>query len=307
MSKISSEWSRRRFLNRGVLAGSALIAGGSLVSDTQGASAKRFKLIGFSKPFQTLEPEAMADFVAEVGWDGIECPVRPRGQIEPERAQDELPVVVEALKKRGLTIEIMTTRIDRADEPLTESLLRLAKGLGIPRYRMNYWKYDRTRPVMEQLDEHAGKLKDLAALNAEIGIQGCYQNHSGRGYVGAPIWDLHYMIRDLDPRWMATCFDIGHATVEGGYAWETHAQLMRPRFGAVYLKDFTWERTGKGWKSQWCPVGEGMVNRQFFKGLLKSDFAGPIAQHHEYPVGEGREMLRNLKRDLRVLKDWLAG
>ena len=39
------------------------------------------KIIGFSKPFQTDGPAETADIVAEVGWDGIECPVRPKGQI----------------------------------------------------------------------------------------------------------------------------------------------------------------------------------------------------------------------------------
>ena len=39
----------------------------------------RFKIIGFSKEFQTLNAEDIADIVAEIGWDGIECFVRPKG------------------------------------------------------------------------------------------------------------------------------------------------------------------------------------------------------------------------------------
>ena len=47
-------------------------------------------------PFDT--PEQTAELVATVGWDGIECPVRAKGQIEPERAQDDLPKYAEALR-----------------------------------------------------------------------------------------------------------------------------------------------------------------------------------------------------------------
>ncbi len=304
----SSKTTRRRFVIRtSAAAAVSLAAPASILADKSKNSADRWPILGFSKPFQDLSFDDAADVAAEVGWDGIECPVRPKGQIEPERAADELPKLVEALRKRGLEIGVMTTRIKSVDGPHTEALLRLAAKLGIRRYRTDYWKYDRSRPIPEQLAEIRAQLRDLAALNREIGIQGCYQNHSGRGYVGAPVWDLHELIKDLDPRHMGMCFDIGHATAEGGYAWESHAQLMLPRAGAMYVKDFVWQKTEKkGWKAEWVQLGRGMVNKAFFRMLKKSTFAGPISQHHEYDHGEGREMIRRMREDLAVLKGWLA-
>ena len=66
----------------------------------------RFPIIGFTKPFANLNAEETADLVAEVGWDGIDCPVRSKaGQIAPERVEDELPKLVEALKKRGSPLD----------------------------------------------------------------------------------------------------------------------------------------------------------------------------------------------------------
>ena len=49
---------------------------------------------------QTLGPEQTADTVAEIGWDGIECPVRAKGQVLPERVEEDLPKFVEALRQR---------------------------------------------------------------------------------------------------------------------------------------------------------------------------------------------------------------
>lgn len=305
--KNTSNPTRRKFIAQGATAAAALIA--SPITTLAAAPERNpaYKIIGFSKPFQKLSYDDTADVTAEIGWDGIECPVRPKGQIEPERAVDELPKLVEALKKRGLRIGMMTTRIKSADQPHTEALLRAAAKLGIKRYRTDYWKYDRSRPIEAQLKEIRPQLRELAALNMEVGIQGCYQNHSGRAYVGAPVWDLHQLIKDIDPKHMAMCFDIGHATAEGGYAWETHAQLMLPRAGAIYVKDFLWGKTEKrGWRANWCQLGKGMVNRSFFKMLKKSSFSGPISQHHEYDHGEGKKMIRLMREDLAVLKRWLA-
>src|SRR6266496_3651040 len=102
--------SRRDFVTTAAAAGIGLaICPAELVA--QGDAENRYKIIGFTKPFQNLSLDDTADTVAEVGWDGIECPVRPKGQIEPDRAPDELPKLVEALKKRGKELTIMTTAI----------------------------------------------------------------------------------------------------------------------------------------------------------------------------------------------------
>ena len=272
----------------------------------QGEEEKRFKIIGFTKPFQNLNFEATTNTVAEIGWDGIECPVRPKGQIEPERAPDELPRLVEALKKRGKELTILTTAITSVSQPHTEQLLRTAAKLGIRRYRLGFLKYDLARSIADQVTEIGAQLRDLAAFNTELGLQAGFQNHSGRDQVGAPVWDLWTMIRDLDPRHMGVCFDIGHATIEGGLSHPIEARLVQRHFTAVFVKDFLWERTDNGWRERWVPLGDGMVEKSFFKWLKTTTFAGPISQHHEYDHGDGRPMVARMQKDLKVLREWLA-
>ena len=272
----------------------------------QGGGEKRFRIIGFTKPFQNLSFEDTADTVAEIGWDGIECPVRPKGQIEPERAPDELPKLVEALKRRGKELTLITTAITSVSPPHTEELLRTAAKLGIRRYRLGFLKYDLARSIPDQLTEIGARLRDLAALNAELGLQAGFQNHSGRDQVGAPVWDLWTMIKDLDPRHMGVCFDIGHATIEGGLSHMIEARLVQRHFTAVFVKDFVWERTDNGWRERWVPLGEGMVDKLFFQWLKTTRFTGPICQHHEYDHGEGKPMIAKMQKDLKVLREWLT-
>ncbi len=270
------------------------------------APAPRWPLIGFSKPFQTLAPEPTADTVAEIGWDGIECPVRAKGQVLPERVEEDLPKFVEALRQRGKTIHLITTDVKNVAQPLTQKVLRTAARLGIKRYRLGFWKYAKDKPIPAQLDEIRAELRDLAALNRELGLQAGFQNHSGADYVGAPVWDLWQLVRDLDPKHMGACFDIGHATLEGGYSWPIESRLIESHLTAVFVKDFAWQKGEKGWKAEWCPLGEGMVNKAFFAWLKKSSFNGPICQHHEYDHGTGQPMIAKMQHDLRVLREWLA-
>src|SRR5690349_19481082 len=49
---------------------------GALTSFGQSTPARRFNVIGFIKPFQKLSHAEIADISAEIGWSGIECPVR---------------------------------------------------------------------------------------------------------------------------------------------------------------------------------------------------------------------------------------
>ena len=237
-----STLSRRSFLAQTAVATAALTLGARAAAP---AATPLRPIIAFSKPFQNLDAEQTAAYVAEIGWDGIECPVRAKGQIEPTRVADDLPRFTTALR-------------------------------------------------------------DLAAACKDLGLQAGFQNHSGHNYVGAPIWDVFSLIRDLDPAHCGMCFDIGHATIEGGLSWPTQAKLIAPFYTAVYIKDFSWQKTAKGWTAAWCPLGEGMINRSFITTLKNSTYTGPISQHHEYELGDAPTMSAYFKKDLAVLKSWLA-
>lgn len=298
--------SRREFIGTLAASGTALALSPS--SSLQGAptAPPRRPVIVFSKAFQELNYDATAELVAEIGWDGIECPVRKGGQVLPERIEDDLPKMVEALKKRGKAMHIATTDVRDASDPATQKVLRALAKSGIKRYRTSYWKYDLNKPIPPQLNEIKAQLKDLVALNRELGLVAGIQNHSGVGYVGAPIWDIHELIHELDPAHLGIFFDIGHATVEGGYAWQIHSALMQPLYQSIYVKDFTWAKTDQGWRAQWCPLGQGMVNRAFFQKLNRSAFAGPISQHIEFRIGQDQDMRKVFKGELQTLKGWLA-
>lgn len=252
-----------------------------------------------------LSYDDLADLIAELGFDGIEGTIRPGGQITPEQVPDELPKMMAALKKRGLEMTIMASGINNADEKQNVQQLEIASKLGIKRYRMGYHKYDLKKPIVNQINELRPIIKNLVALNKQLGMQAIYQNHSGSNYVGAPLWDLHELFKAHDSKYLAVGFDMSHATAEGTRAWPLHANLLRPRIGALYVKSFRWKDN----KRDNCGLAEGIVDSKYPKQLIKSGFTGPINLHVEYLKPFTRENVPNqiaaIKKDTATLKEWL--
>ena len=290
---------RRQFLTTTALAAPLLDA------ETRGKKSRNPYCV-FTKPLQMLSYDDLADLIAELGFDGIEGTIRPGGQITPEQVPDELPKMMAALKKRGLEMTIMASGINNADDKLNIQQLQVAAQLGIKRYRMGYHKYDLKKPVLNQVNELRPVLKNLVALNKELGLQAIYQNHSGSNYVGAPLWDLHELFKAHDPAHLAVGFDMSHATAEGTRAWPLHANLLRPRIGALYVKDFRWTEN----KRDNCPLAEGIVDRKYPAQLIASGYTGPINLHVEYLKPFNKENVPNqiaaIKRDSATLKQWLG-
>ena len=296
---------RRTFLHQAsVFAGSLAFA-----PSVKAASKSANPICFFTKHLQGLSYDDIASLGAEMGVNGVESPIRPKGHIEPEQIEVELPKYVDALKKQGLELTILTSGINEVSkEQRTEAVLRTAAQLGIKRFRMLYYKYDLKKPIWEQVQELRPRIKDLVQLCQEIGIQPLVQNHSGKDYVAAPIWDIYTIMREYTPAQLSFCYDIFHATVEGGSQWPLSAALTADHWGAVYFKDFNWE----GRKAEGCPLGQGQVNPDFVKLVKERGFAGPISLHVEYLKGDPKssEVLKEFReahvRDLKVLKEWLA-
>jgi sugar phosphate isomerase/epimerase len=301
--------SRRDFLKTSVLLGSALPW--ILPRTVLGKGGTNIEIGGFTKELQMLSYEETAAIAAQIGWDGIECPVRPGGQVLPEKVEDDLPRMVEALEKKNLKLHVMATSIHNPGEKYTEKILKTAGTLGIKYYRMGWWNYDLSRPIDRQLADIKAQMSDLAALNRHYNITGVYQNHSGGDSVGAAVWDIYQLLNEINSDYLGAHFDIGHATVEGGYAWPIHFQRIKRFIKAVIVKDFKWSYGGaEGAEVIWCPLGEGAIDPEFFDMLREISFEGPVTMHYEYEIrGKEQERIKNLvqsmKKDTDTLRSWI--
>src|SRR5581483_3052584 len=306
--KVTRRVSRRDFLLRlgGASAGAAILSAGPF--ECSGARGIGLPVVIFSKAYQPLKFsfDEAAEFTAESGLDGVDSPVRPDGEIKPERVADELPAYVEALRKRRLRMPYLTTAITGTESPQAETLLRTDKKLGIARYRLGFITRGDDAAWPQQLKEVRAHLKDLAALNKEIGIGAVMQNHSptGHAYVGGNLDELYQIVEGFDAEQVGVAFDIAHAMNVHGQDWRPRFERLQPHVRVVYVKDTNREK-------HFVPLGQGQVGSTgYFKLLNQIAFQSPISLHIEYDGGAQPQtrpaLLKAVQESLTVLRTWLA-
>ncbi|OHE75799.1 MAG: hypothetical protein A2107_03225 [Verrucomicrobia bacterium GWF2_62_7] len=302
--------SRRDFLRHAAFASAAAAAWPRFASAAPSGGKFTPPIPVFSKLYQELKLdfEQAAELTAEAGLDGVDCPVRPKGEIEPERAADEMPRYAEALRKRKLDMLLITTGINSISTPHAETVLRTAKKLGIRYYRLGF-STNRQKGAATPLSEIKAQLRELAALNKELGLTGVIQNHSPSGrstYVGGDLHEMYDIVKDFNPNQIGVAFDLCHALVVHGDDWGARFDQLKPHIKVAYVKDVKRPR-------ELTPFGEGeFKNTDYFKRLKQMNLTAPLSMHIEYKwCPEGQEktraaMLKMLRQNLRVLKGWLA-
>ena len=261
----------------------------------------------FTKHLVGLPYDQLAETVAALGFKRVEAPVRKGGHVEPARVEEDLPKLAEAFKKCGVTITLLTTDINTVNAAdRTEKVLRTARALDIPSYRMKWYAYSGKQSLWADLDEIRPQLRDLVALSRELRILPSYQNHSGPKYVGAAVWDMATLMKDYRPDELSWNFDFFHAMVEGGLSWPNHLALARDHISMVYFKNFTWQ----GRVAEGCPLSEGRVGKDSVALLRKSGYAGPVCLHVEYLKGKVTDQgalkaaVDATRKDFATLKEW---
>lgn len=309
--------SRRAFMGTLAAAGALLPVAGIAGKLKPVMPAKSERLICvFSKHLQWLSIPEMAKAVAGLGYDGIDLTVRKGGHIEPEKAATELPKAIAQIRKAGLEVPMIVTNIIDPKDPSTEPILKAASQAGVKYYRTNWVNYDPKLGVLKTLEHYKKQFQGLAELNKKYNIHGAYQNHSGTN-VGAAVWDIYEMLKDIDPRWLGVQYDIMHATAEGGESWVNGLDLLQKHVSCLDIKDFYWAKKDGRWQHQLVPLGQGMINfKKFFSLIKQYNISGPMSIHLEYNLGgadQGKkqitipkeEVFAAMKRDLQTLRSML--
>ncbi len=263
----------------------------------------------FSKPLQNRPVAELPGVTSGLGFSAVDLTCRPGGHVLPERAADDLPRAVERLRAGGIAVAMLTTAITDPDKDHAETIVATAAHLGVRRIKIGYYPYGEAR-VRDTLEEVRPRLRGVAELCRKHNVLAGLHNHAGH-MVGAAMWDVWDLIRDLPADAIGSYFDLRHATTEGGLAgWRIGLDLLLDRVAMVAVKDFVWKRDEKrGWVSENVPLGEGMVPLDAALRRLKdAGFAGPISLHMEHadyaarPGSEGdRRNLDNIRHDRDVL------
>ncbi|MBJ2174419.1 sugar phosphate isomerase/epimerase [Aureibaculum sp. A20] len=316
MSTDSTNYSRREFAKLSVLG----LASIPLLSFQNGLEkidlsiATPLNVHLFSKHLQFLNYNDMSAAAVEMGFDGVDLTVRPKGHVLPENVKEDLPKAVEAMKKHGLQPKLMSTNVWDANNTMQKTVLETASTVGFTNYRTNWLKYPEDISIKESQALYGRQAKELEILNEKLGLIGGYQNNSGMN-VGAPIWDLLPILEATNGKFMGSQYDIRHAVVEGGECWELGLRRIKPFINSIVIKDVKWGVVEGKWQPINVPLGEGMVNfKRYFSLLKKYEINVPVSLHVEYDLGGAeqgldkitmpqKEVFRRIKKDLVYLQE----
>lgn len=269
------------------------------------------ELCMFSKRLKGLSLEELGRTLKELGFDGVDLPVRAGGRVEPEAVRDKLPEVKEILGSQGINISMITTAIREIGEPCARDVLETAGSLGIGYFKLRPYSYEGFGTLKQSMAEAQAKIKGLEPVCRESGIRLGFQTHS-QSYLGASIPHILRMIEGCDPEWVGVYYDIGHAVVEGGHAaWRMNLDDVSERLFMVAAKDMKLVRREaadvkySAWRGEVVPFGEGFVDWKGFIDCLKQiGFDGPCSLHSEYEVST-KEVIEQTRKDMAFLRELL--
>jgi sugar phosphate isomerase/epimerase len=257
----------------------------------------------FSKHLQFLDYKTTGEVAAELGFSGVDLTVRPEGHVLPESVKTDLPKAVKDIRASGVNCKLITTSIESVENEFDVDILESASSSGIAYYRTNWYQYKEATPMPKALLNYQEEIKKLGDLNEKLDIVGCYQNHAGV-YVGASYWEIKKILETVNPDYFGTQYDIRHAMVEGGYSWENGLQLLYPNIKVIVLKDYKWGKVNGKWEAINVPIGEGMVDfNYYFKLLKRYKLKPPVSLHLEYDLGGAELGNREISVDKSVVFD----
>ncbi len=280
-------------------------AAASAAAAAPAAPTSKPTLCLFSKHLPYLGYDELAKTLRDLGFGGCDLTVRDGGHVLPQNVARDLPKAHAALKSQGIAVPMITTGLLSIDDPAARPTLYTAAELGVPYFKLGYYRYRDLNKLDETLASVKRDLDGLVGLAQHAKIQGGFHNHSGT-YVGSAMWDHWLLLRDLDPSVIGFYFDPCHATIEGGVGgWEIGFHRLAGRINMVACKDFYWDKVGGEWKAVMCPLGEGKVDYpKFFKMLAASGFNGPISLHLEYDIEAPNEKAKREKERQAIERDF---
>lgn len=305
---------RRTFLHAGVIAGLAakVLADTTLahaqtqargargqVAPSAPATPRTLIMDAYSRALHWIrDTDALAEAAIELTCRGFQPTVQSfPGHIDPAKVKTELPAFVATMRKHGLRVKQVRGGNQTAVDAAVEELVGTMGQVGATHYWLGTDRYELNRPILPQLDAIKTKVERFVRLNERHGTTLMYHTRAGANSVGSVVWDLLYILKDFDPKFVGFHWDTGHMA-QHGPMWETLLRTAGPYVVAMSWKDRTWQQTSPGpggWQSPMVPMGTGLVDAGAYAVALRDiGFDGPMELQVEYPLGgaeAGRETI----------------
>ncbi len=235
----------------------------------------------FTNRWYEMSIPKLGEFVSGLGFEGIELPVRPGRQVEPEKVAKDLPRAAKKLAEFGLKITSVAGPTDEATiSACAEAgvpIIRICVEIGEEGYMNTEARVQREFDVLVPL---------LDKYNVTLGIQ----NHCDNSVCNA--MGIRHLIERYDPKHIAAVWDAAHNALNGEDP-ELAIDIIWSHLGMVNLKNAFWRRTtgpeaeDVEWRPYWTTGRQGLASwPRVAAELKKRNYKGVICLTAEYDSDE---------------------
>ena len=246
----------------------------------------KFKLSVFTKPWKTMSLSQLGEFVHGLGFDGIEFPVRPGYQVEPENVA-ALPAAAKRLAATG--VEILSVA-----GPMDEATIAACGEAGVPVIRIMA-RVNSDETYLEAEERYQREFDALLPLLERHGVTVGVQNHCGR-FVASAV-GLRRLVEQYDPKLVAGVWDAAHEALNGSEP-DLALDAIWSHLCMVNLKNAIWQRTNgpeaehAQWKPYWTSGRHGLASwPKVADELKRRGYEGVVCLTAEYSDEESVERL----------------
>lgn len=251
----------------------------------------------FTKPWKMPLPE-LAQLVRKMGYEGIELPVRPGYQVEPETVRQGLPEAARILGDHGV-------KITSISGPTDEVTFAACAEAGIPFNRV--MAYIGEVPYMQREAELIREYSDLVPLLERYNVKLAVQNHCDRFVANA--MGLRHLLERLDTRYICAVWDAAHNALNGEEP-ELGLDIVWEFVGMIFFKNAYWQRVSGpeavdvAWRPYWTSARQGLASWPRVAAELKRrNYRGVVCITAEYT--DEASVNRLTAEDLQYLKELL--
>jgi sugar phosphate isomerase/epimerase len=257
------------------------------------------QLTVFTKPWKTMPLPQLAAMVKQLGFDGIELPVRPGFQVEPEKVQTELPKAAKIFADGGLSIFSIAG-------PTDQRTIDACAIAGVKIIRINLG-IDPARGYRACIADFQHRCEALMPHLERGGVTIGLQNHAGND-IGSAL-GLVNAIEPFNPKHVAAVLDVAHCSL-AGEPEEIAIDIAWPKLCLVNLKSGIRKRVedeqGEArWRVTWVGAKQGFVSwAKTFRVLKGRGYDKPICLTAEY--SDASIVDKQIAEDLAYAKELLA-
>jgi len=254
----------------------------------------------FTKSWKTESLSELAEFVKGLGFDGVELPVRPEYQVEPENVEKGLPEAARILADHGVKIGTIAG-------PTDERTIAACAAAGVPIIRICV-NIPREKSYLAAIEDCQREWDSLVPILDSHGVAIGVQNHCNRCIANA--MQLLHAIGKYAPKHICAVWDAAHNGLQGedvDLALDTIWSHLR----VVNLKSAYWKRLTPpeaevaNWRTYWTTGRHGRAEWPWVaRELGERGFAGDVCLTAEYSDHDAVERL--VKDDVAFAKSLFA-